>query len=58
MYKDLMNLVKTDKPIKVGLQLGMNENDLAIVDKDHPNDYDKQLSKVLALYMRQSVNPS
>ena len=56
--KDLMNLVKTDKPIKLGLQLGVNENDLAVLDKDHPNDHDKQLSKVLSLYMRQSVNPS
>ena len=56
--KDLMNLVRTDKPIKLGRQLGVAGSDLDIVERDHPNDHDKQLSKVLSLYMRQSVRPS
>ena len=53
-----MNIVKTDKPIKLGRQLGVAESDLDIVEKDHPTDHDKQLSKVLSLYMKQSVRPS
>ena len=36
----------------------MEDSDLDIVEKDHPTDHDKQLSKVLSLYMRQSVRPS
>ena len=56
--KELECLVKTDKPIKLGLQLDVDENDLAIVEKDHRNDHDKQLSKVLSLYMRQTVKPT
>ena len=53
-----MNLVNTDRPIKLGRQLGVEENDLALVKKDQPNDHDGQLSEVLSLYMRQSVEPS
>ena len=53
-----MNLVTTDKPIKLGRQLGVEESDLDIVKKDHPNDHDEQLSDVLSLYMKQSVSPS
>ena len=56
--RDLMNRVKTDQPIKLGRQLCVAESDLDIVEKDHPNDHDKQLSKVLSLYMKQSVKPS
>ena len=56
--KELMNFVKTVKSIKLGLQLGVADSDLDIVEKDHPNDHDKQLSKVLSLYMKQSLNPS
>ena len=53
-----MNLVKTDRPIKLGRQLGVEERDLALVKKDHHNDHDEQLEDVLSLYMRQSVKPS
>ena len=53
-----MNLVKTNQPIKLGQQLGVSENDLDIVEKDHPNDHAQQLEDVLSLYMRQSVRPS
>ena len=56
--KELMNFVKTVKPIKLGQQLSVEERDLDIVEEDHPNDHDKQLSKVLSLYMKQSLNPS
>ena len=56
--KDLMDLVKTNKPIKLGRQLGVAESDLDIVKKDHPTDHDEQLSDVLSLYMKQSVRPS
>ena len=56
--KDLMNLVKTVKSIKLGRQLGVAEYDLDIVKKDHPNDHAQQLEDVLSLYMRQSVKPS
>ena len=53
-----MNLVKTDKPIKLGRQLGVEDRDLALVKKDHPTDHGQQLEDVLSLYMRQSVKPS
>ena len=56
--KDLMNLVKTDQPIKLGQQLCVENSDLALVKKDHPNDHGQQLSDVLSLYMRQSLKPS
>ena len=35
-----------------------NATFIYIVERDHPTDHDKQLSKVLSLYMRQSVRPS
>ena len=53
-----MNLVKTDKAMKLGRQLGLDEHDLDIVKKNLPNKYDEQLEGVLSLYMRQSVRPS
>ena len=53
-----MNLVITDKPIKLGRQLGVEERDLALVKKNHHNDHDEQLEDVLSLYMKQSVKPS
>ena len=53
-----MNLVKTDKPIKLGRQLGVEESDLDIVKKNHPTDHAQQLEDVLSLYMKQSVKPS
>ena len=56
--KDLMNLVKTDQPIKLGLQLGVAQSNLGIVKKDHPTDHGQQLEDVLSLYMKQSVKPS
>ena len=56
--KELMNLVITDKPIKLGRQLGVEERDLALVKKNHHNDHDEQLEDVLSLYMKQSVKPS
>ena len=56
--KKLENLVKTDKPIKLGRQLDVDENNLALAEIDHQNDHDKQLSKVLSLYMRQTVEPT
>ena len=56
--KELMNLVKTDQPIMLGLQLGVKDSDLALVKKNHPTDHGKQLEDVLSLYMRQSVDPS
>ena len=56
--KDLMNIVKTDKPIKLGRQLGVEESDLDFVKRNHPTDHDEQLSDVLSLYMKQSLRPS
>ena len=56
--RDLMILVKTDQPIKLGRQLGVEDSDLDIVKKNHPNDHGQQLEDVLSLYMRQSVKPS
>ena len=53
-----MNLVKTDKPIKLGRQLGVAESDLDIVKRNHPTDHDEQLSDMLSLYVKQSVRPS
>ena len=52
-----MNVVKTDKSIKLGRPLCVAESGLDIVKEDHPTDHDEQLSDVLSLYTRQSVRP-
>ena len=56
--RDLMRLVTTNEPIKLGRELCVKDSDLDIVKKDHPNDHSEQLSDVLSLYMKQSVKPS
>ena len=56
--RELINLVKTNKPIKLGRQMGVAESNLDVVKKDHPNDHGKQLDDVLSLYMKQRVKPS
>ena len=53
-----MSLVKTDKPIKLGRELGLEENDLALVKRDHRNDHAQQLEDVLSLYMKKPGKPS
>ena len=55
---DLVNLVKTDQPIRLGLQLGLEGNDLALVKRNHPTDHAQQLEDVLLLYMKQPEKPS
>lgn len=56
--KDLVNLVMTDQPRNLGLQLNLDESDLNVVEKDLRNDHAAQLSKVLSLYMKESLSPS
>lgn len=36
----------------------MAQRDLSIMKKDYPNDHAGQLSKVLSLYLKQTVYPS
>lgn len=56
--RELRKLVRTDQPRELGLQLNLDEKELDIVVKDHPTDHDRQLSDVLSLYLRQSLDPS
>ena len=56
--KDLSNFVRTTKPYKLGLELGIAKSDLDIAQENYRNDCGGQLSEVLNLYLRQSEGPS
>lgn len=56
--RDLAKFVKTDAPYKLGVQLGVDVNDLKNTEKNHPNNHDKQLLDVFSFYMKQSCSPS
>ena len=56
--KDLVNMVHTTRPYKLGLQLNINERDLELARVNYSSDVGEQLREVLQLYRRQTVHPS
>ena len=56
--RDLANLVQTDKPYLLGLQLNLENHRLRVVEVNHPRDLHRQVLEVFSLYLRQSLSPS
>ena len=56
--KDLVNIIVTNQPYKLGLELNIDSRELDVVVANHPNNHTTQLREVFSLYLRQCEEPS
>ena len=56
--KDLVNIIITNQPYKLGLELDIDMRQLNVLVANHPNDHARQLREVFLLYLRECEEPS
>ena len=56
--KDLANIIITNQPYELGLELNIDVRQLDILVANYPNNHARQLREVFSLYLRQCEEPS
>ena len=56
--RELVNIIITNRPYNLGLELNIEPRQLDVLVANHPNNHATQLREVFSLYLRQCEEPS